>query len=153
MTGIKRKRPSWDEYFLSIAETVSSRSIDPDTQVGSVIVNKRNRIVSTGYNSFPQNVDDSFLTTSKEPIEILPGLMATKYDLICHSELNAIASSETSLVESTLYTTLFPCSSCAKAIITAGVTTVKYKSTRDKPDFKISQLLMEQAGISLQKLN
>jgi dCMP deaminase len=144
-----RSRPSWDQYFIDIAKVVASRSIDPITQVGSVIVNKSNRIIGTGYNSFPQGVEDSLLTTSKEEIEIVDGIFASKYDLICHSEVNAIASSETSLVGCTLYTTLFPCSSCAKTIITAGISTVKYLEIRDKNDFKISNLLMNQAKIAL----
>jgi dCMP deaminase len=144
-----RSRPSWDEYFINIAKVVASRSIDPTTQVGSVIVNHHHRIIGTGYNSFPQGVNDNLLTTSKEQVEIVDGIFASKYDLICHSEVNAIASSEVSLVGCTLYTTLFPCSSCAKTIITAGIGTVKYLETRDKNDFKISKLLMEQAKITL----
>ncbi|MFN7337838.1 MAG: cell division protein DedD, partial [bacterium] len=43
-------RPSWDEYFLSIAEMVSRRSPDPNTKHGCVIVDSGKRILSTGYN-------------------------------------------------------------------------------------------------------
>lgn len=148
----QRTRPTWDEYFISIAKVVASRSIDPVTQVGSVIVNQRYKLIGSGYNAFPQGVSDDDLTVSKEPEEVAPGVFASKYDLICHSELNAIISSEATLVGSTLYTTLFPCSSCAKAIITAGISTVKYLEMRDRNDFKISKLLMEQAKITLIEL-
>ncbi len=43
------KRPNWDQYFLSIAEKVASRSTCPRASVGAVIV-RDNRILSTGYN-------------------------------------------------------------------------------------------------------
>lgn len=149
-----RKRPNWDEYFINIAEVVATRSIDPDTQVGTVIVDENRRIVATGYNSFPSGVDDSFWPTSREKVQLTEDIIASKYDCICHSELNAIAARTVpSLRKCTLYTTLFPCSNCCKAIITAQITTVKYKIYRDENDFRISKLLMEQAGISLEKVD
>ncbi len=42
-------RPSWDTYFLDIANTVSERATCPRLKVGCVLT-YRNRIVSTGYN-------------------------------------------------------------------------------------------------------
>ena len=44
------RRPSWDEYFLAIAEEVSRRSPDPNTKHGCVLVDEGNRVLSTGYN-------------------------------------------------------------------------------------------------------
>ena len=43
-------RPSWDAYFLSLAEQVSTRSPDPHTRHGCVIVSDDRRVISTGYN-------------------------------------------------------------------------------------------------------
>lgn len=45
-------RPDWDNYFLRLAEVVSTRSNCSRRAVGAVIVNE-NRIVSTGYNGTP----------------------------------------------------------------------------------------------------
>ena len=45
-------RPSWDDYFMDIAELVASRSTCLRRQVGAVIVKDR-RIISTGYNGAP----------------------------------------------------------------------------------------------------
>ena len=42
------QRPSWDEYFLTLAEQVSTRSPDPNTRHGCVLVSADNRVVSTG---------------------------------------------------------------------------------------------------------
>ena len=48
----------WDSRFLRIAQEVSTWSKDPSTKVGAVIVDNRNRVVSMGYNGFPQRVAD-----------------------------------------------------------------------------------------------
>ena len=45
-----RERPGWDEYFRGIARAVARRGDCRRDQVGAVIVNWENRIVSTGYN-------------------------------------------------------------------------------------------------------
>jgi deoxycytidylate deaminase len=44
------QRPSWDEYFLALAEQISRRSPDPSTRHGCVLVDADNRVISTGYN-------------------------------------------------------------------------------------------------------
>ena len=49
---------SWDEYFMGVALLSAERSKDPGTQVGAVIVNNENRIVSVGYNGMPRGCDD-----------------------------------------------------------------------------------------------
>ena len=43
-------RPTWDEYFLAIVEVVSTRSPDPHTKHGCVLVDAGKRVLSTGYN-------------------------------------------------------------------------------------------------------
>lgn len=69
--------------------------------------------------------------------------------MVAHAELNAIASSNGTLVGTTLYSTLCPCNGCAAAIITAGIKRVVYRDDRDKPMQKISKILMKQAGIEI----
>jgi dCMP deaminase len=52
-------RPSWDDYFMKIANVVKLRSND-FTQVGAVLVSILDkRIISTGYNSQRSGIDDS----------------------------------------------------------------------------------------------
>lgn len=46
-------RPSWDEYFLSIAKVVSTRATCPRASVGAVFVSLSNRLLTTGYNGSP----------------------------------------------------------------------------------------------------
>ena len=43
---------NWDDYFINIANEIATRSKDPSTQVGAVIVDEKHRPVSFGYNGF-----------------------------------------------------------------------------------------------------
>lgn len=110
-----RQVPSWDDYFLAIARTVATRSKDPDTQVGCVVVDERHRVVLTGYNGAEPGVDDDALDWSRP----------AKYAWIRHAEWNAMHGSYitqwdgTSLC--TLYCTGFPCSDCMQKIATKGI--------------------------------
>ncbi len=113
---------TWDEYFMSIAQLSTQRSKDPNTQVGACIVNERNRIVGVGYNGMPMGLDASF-SWEREGED-------TKYPYVVHAELNAILNSIKDLHGCRIYTTLFPCSECAKAIVQAGITQVIYASDR-----------------------
>ena len=73
---------------MGIALLSARRSKDPNTQVGACIVNGRNKIMSVGYNGFPQGCsDDEF------PWERTGDEYNTKYPYVCHAELNAILNS------------------------------------------------------------
>ena len=50
-------KTDWDKRFLDLAEYISSWSKDTSSKVGAVIVHNK-RIVSTGYNGFPEGYDD-----------------------------------------------------------------------------------------------
>lgn len=135
-------RPSWDTYFLDIAEVVARRSHDAETQVGAVIVDENKRILATGYNGFPPGADDT----------CLPNKRPDKYPFMVHAEINAIASSRQDLRGSTLYITYNPCRDCAKAIITAGIRSVAYRIeyTNDDKDFILD--LLRNCGVKVRHL-
>ena len=114
---------SWDEYFMGVAELSSKRSKDPTTQVGACIVAPNNHILSLGYNGMPSGCDDDDMPWSREG-----DALKTKYPFVCHAELNAILNNNgNNLKGSRIYTTLFPCNECAKAIIQSGIKQVIYK--------------------------
>ena len=48
----------WDEYFMGISKLAGMRSKDPNTQVGACIVGEDNKILSMGYNGFPNGCSD-----------------------------------------------------------------------------------------------
>ena len=54
----RKKYLSWGEFFIGVAQICSLRSKDPNTQVGAVIINQKNEIISTGYNGFPWGLSD-----------------------------------------------------------------------------------------------
>lgn len=102
-----------DTYFLEMAKHVASRSKDPSTKTGAVIVDYRGRVVSTGYNGFPQRMHDH------------PELYANrdeKYSRIVHCEMNALIFAERDLTGCTLYTWPFlTCDRCCVHMLQAGV--------------------------------
>lgn len=51
---------NWHEYFLDMAGFVSSKSKDPSTKCGAVIVSPNNVVLATGYNGFPRGVREEF---------------------------------------------------------------------------------------------
>ncbi len=147
MSDKRKDYISWSEYFMGVAVLAAQRSKDPSTQVGACLVDVQNRILSTGYNGFPQGCsDDEFPWNRDEESG------ETKYPFVVHAELNAILNaSGKSLQGSTLYVALFPCNECAKAIIQAGIKEVIYLSDKyhDTPSTAASRRMLEAAGVKL----
>lgn len=136
---------SWDEYFMGIAILSGERSKDPNTQVGACIVGSDNRILSVGYNGFPNGCSDELFPWAREGSEL-----ETKYPFVAHSELNAILNYRGGSLEgSKLYVSLFPCNECAKAIIQAGIRTVIYDSDKydGTPGNVASKRMFDAAGV------
>lgn len=139
------KSTKWDKRFLDLAKLCGSWSKDPSTQVGAVIVDDNNRIVSIGFNGFPQGVEDS----EERLVD-----RETKYDIIVHAEANALMFANKSVEGCTLYTWPFqPCSRCAGLIIQSGikrVVSVVHDDKRWKKNFTTARQLFKEAGIILE---
>lgn len=141
---------SWDEYFMGVALLASQRSKDPSTQVGACIVDSEKRILSTGYNGFPQGCSDDEFPWNRDE-----NLGQTKYQFVVHAELNAILNaSGKKLAGSCLYVALFPCNECAKAIIQSGIKEVIYLSDKyhDTPSMTASRRMLDSAGIKYRQI-
>ena len=136
---------SWDEYFMGIATLSAMRSKDPSTQVGACIVNSDKRILSMGYNGMPRCCsDDEF------PWDRNESPLNSKYLYVCHAELNAILNCSVGSVRGcTVYTTLFPCNECAKAIIQSGISEVVYMDDKyaDSDSVIASKRMFDTAGV------
>lgn len=136
---------SWDEYFMSIAILSAERSKDPGTQVGACIVNTEHRIVSVGYNGMPMGCEDDTFPWEREG-----AMLNTKYAYVCHAELNAILNSAMGdLHGCRIYTTLFPCNECTKAIIQKGISEIVYLSDKyaDTDSVRASKKMLDAAGV------
>ncbi len=139
----------WDEYFMGISKLAGMRSKDPNTQVGACIVGEDNKILSMGYNGFPNGCSDE-----EFPWERDGDILETKYAYVTHSELNAILNFRGgSLAGSKLYVSLFPCNECAKAIIQCGIKTVIYDSDKyaGTPGNIAAKRMFDAAGIVYKK--
>lgn len=121
------KRPSWDEYFMSLAQVVKSRSNCIRRMVGAVI-EKEKRIIATGYSGTPSGVDNCYDGGCKRCAKRDKGVLEKgeeKHKCICiHAEQNAIIQSAyhgISTKDATMYITVSPCVQCAKTIINSGI--------------------------------
>ena len=135
---------------MGVALLAAERSKDPSTQVGACIIDNNNRIISTGYNGFPKGCSDDEFPWNRDA-----AAGETKYPFVVHAELNAILNAQgTSVVNSRLYVSLFPCNECAKAIIQSGVREVVYLSDKynGTPTDIASKKMLEAAGVKLTKL-
>ncbi|RMG25695.1 MAG: cytidine deaminase [Armatimonadetes bacterium] len=136
------KRPSWDEYFMQLAHTVSTRATCLRRSVGAVIVRNR-RILSTGYNGAPRGVphcEEYGCDTTQ------------RCQLAAHAEQNAIAQAAANGVScegGTLYVTCQPCNVCAKLIINSGIQRVVFEG--DYPD-PLAIELFSMAGVELLRI-
>lgn len=141
-------RPSWDEYFMEIAEIVKKRSTCMRRQVGAIIV-KDKQILTTGYNGSPKNLDHCEKTGCKRQELNIPSGQRHELCRALHAEQNAIiqaAHNGVVISKSTLYVTTRPCVLCAKMCINAGITKIIYKG--DYPDDMSTEMLIE-AGVEL----
>ena len=121
-------RPSWEEYFMEIAQVVATRSTCLRRQVGAVLVKNR-QILATGYNGVPRGIQhceergclrDELGIPSGERQELCRGL---------HAEQNAIIQAAyhgVAINGAEIYVTLQPCVTCAKMLVNAGVVAVYF---------------------------
>lgn len=136
---------------MGVALLSAKRSKDPNTQVGACIVNDKNKIVGAGYNGLPIGCDDD-----EFPWEKRGNFLDTKYPYVCHAELNAILNNiGMDLKGCRIYTALFPCNECSKAIIQSGIIEVIYLSDKyaNTDTAKASRLMLEKSGIQYRKVN
>lgn len=129
-------------------------SKDPHTQVGALLLAPDfSRILSTGINGFPRKLKkDDDLERWKRP---------QKYTWVAHAEVNAVcnaARSGTSTDNCVAVITLFPCSSCAKMLIQAGIQHIYVPKSgcnheRLMEDFKVSKIMFEEVGVGITYLD
>jgi dCMP deaminase len=121
-----RKRISWDELFIKIADALAERTSCINHQIGSVFVDDRHRIISLGYNG-PVSGDVNCSEVGCAKVHGVDGKLQRCRG--AHSEINAISNciQPERLRNSTLYITIFPCYDCMKALAQLGVKTIIFK--------------------------
>lgn len=147
-------RPSWDEYFIQLAELVASRGTCDRGRTGSVIV-KNKRILSTGYVGAPvglpscDEVGHEIHTVTDEDGTISKHCIRTS-----HAEQNAInnaARTGVSIEGGTIYCKMAPCYKCAQSIINSGI--VRVVASVNYHGASRSKEILKEAGITFDLLN
>ncbi len=147
---ILHRRPSWDEYFLEMAQFISKRSTCLRRSVGAVLV-KDKKILATGYNGAPSGlrhcIDIGCLRKklkipSGERHELCRGLHAEQ-NVILQAALHGVGTKG-----SALYITNQPCIICAKMLINAGICEIVIGG--GYPD-KMAMDFLKEAKIKLRK--
>lgn len=137
-------RPSWDEYFMTEACWVSSRSHDPRTRHGCVIVNDNKKPIGQGYNGFPHGGKVAYPTDPDN-----------KYAFIIHSECNSILNCTFPPEGCTLYVTGMPCNRCMLQIVQAKIKKVIYGKVSsvmvDEKETKNTMMIAENHGIEMEE--
>ena len=130
-----------------MAKLVSTKSKDPSTQTGAVIVRPDKTMSSIGYNGFPMRMpDQDALYQNREE----------KYSRIIHCEMNALLFSKESVKGYTLYTYPFvSCDRCFVHMVQAGITRFvapicpEEQATRWKPVFDKTHQYAKEMGIEI----
>ena len=135
-------RPSWDTYFLNIADVVATRSEDLYVKHGAVIV-KDNKIVSCGYNGLIRGFDHNRIDLKNRDY---------RRNFMVHAEANSIISAQTNLEGATIYVTGVMCRVCFLSVINSGISRIVCRDrtgsiTHSEEDKDIIDILIEQSGI------
>lgn len=144
----EHERPSWDEYFMTLAEEVSTRTTCLRRAVGAVIVKDR-RILATGYNGVPTGISHcAEVGCLREKLGVPSG---QKHELCrgLHAEQNAIiqaAKYGINIDGASIYINTQPCVVCAKMLINAGIQEIVYANPY--PD-ELAMSMLEESGIKL----
>ncbi len=144
-------RPTWDEYFMSIAKVVAMRSNCMKRKVAAIIV-KDMRVISTGYNGTPRGARNCNEGGCPRCNGMAASGTALDECLCCHGEENAITQAAyhgTGLKGSTLYTTFAPCLNCTKLIINSGIVEVVYNQEYPLNDRALA--LLQECGVKLRQ--
>lgn len=145
----KKSRLSWDEYFVEILKIVAKRSGCLSRQVGAVIV-KDNRIIATGYNSAPVDVEEccnkGYCIRKDSPSGTNLGQC-----FAIHGEQNALMQCSklgVSCEGATIYVSAFPCVHCIKLLINSGIKEIVYL---EEYNDEVSKEIARLSGIKTRK--
>lgn len=125
---------------------VSTRSIDPSSKHGCVLVNKDNIIIGCGYNGPISQIDDSQVPLTRPE----------KYAFFAHAEENALLFCNGDTKGGTAYVNGIPCSRCIRMLCQKKFKRIVYGSLHakcvDEQDYRVGRLMASLKGVVLEKL-
>lgn len=141
--GGKMKRIDWDSYYMEMAKVASLRATCTRKSVGAIVVSNLNRIIGTGYNGAPSDMEhctDVGCLIQKDADQ-KPHCIRT-----IHAETNALLQAGKDAMGATLYTTASPCPICFKLLIQCGIVRVVYGESYNKDDV---QYWVDNSGVEM----
>lgn len=121
-----KKKPSFEDIYMDLAESLALRSHCVKAQVGAVLT-KDTRIISLGYNGPPAGTHNCDEVWAEEGCA---RDSKGSCSLALHAEQNAIlyaSKNGVTIDGSTLFVTLSPCIACARVIYSVGIKKVFFK--------------------------
>jgi dCMP deaminase len=140
--------PSWDELFMRHVYLIATKSKDPRTRIGAILV-KDGVIISEGYNGIARGVKDLPERYNNKEI---------KYAFVVHGEANSVLNAirhGTNTTGSICYTQGIPCNECAKVLIQAGIKEVvvhkQWPAMNQKwlNSIKITKTMFRESGVKI----
>ncbi len=141
-------RPTWDEYFLKLADMIGSRGTCDRGRAGC-IVTKDKRILSTGYVGSPAGLPHcDEVGHEMHTVKDENGVESRHCIRTAHAEQNAINNAARigiAIEGATMYCKMIPCYKCAQSIINAGIVRVValkdyHGAARSKEIFKLANI-------------
>ena len=134
-----KKEPSWDSYYMDIAQVVAKRSKIMNEQSGSVLV-KDKRVLTMGYVDTPRGIAHEYTLDSDEPH--ITAHSSSEENVIVQAAYHGLPTQG-----ATLYTTGCPNLATARMIINAGITKIVYNMAYAMNDHAYA--LLQEGGVEL----
>jgi dCMP deaminase len=149
--NMTNQRPSWDEYFIGLCDSVATRATCDRGRSGCVIT-KNNHILVTGYVGSPKGLAhcDDVGHLMKE-VKHEDGTVSQHCMRTVHAEQNAICQAAKlgiGLEGATIYCKMTPCRTCAMMIINCGIERVVAQKRYHRG--KESEDMFKEAGVKLE---
>jgi len=136
-------RPSWDQYFLSLAAMAATRATCDRAHVRCVLVRDKH-VLTTGYNGAARSLEDCDLVGHIIVDNHCSRALHAEQNAIIQAALHGVSTSG-----ATCFVTHQPCHICAKMLINAGIVRVVYSGEYQDAN---SVMFFKAAGISLERI-
>ena len=138
------QRIPWDQYFMTQAVLLSTRSTCERLAVGAILVRDK-RIIAGGYNGSVSGdthcIDEGCYLVDNHCVRTI------------HAEMNAVlqcAKFGVASADAEIYVTDFPCLQCTKMLLQAGIRKIYYLRNYHNDPYAVS--LLERKDVAVQRV-
>ncbi|GKS80329.1 ComE operon protein 2 [Ligilactobacillus pabuli] len=139
-----KERIPWDQYFMTQAVLLSTRSTCERLAVGAILVRDK-RIIAGGYNGSVSGdthcIDEGCYLVDNHCVRTI------------HAEMNAVlqcAKFGVASADAEIYVTDFPCLQCTKMLLQAGIRKIYYLRNYHNDPYAVS--LLERKDVAVQRV-